>query len=81
MEQFQSVHGSIQMNIGKEIERVMRQEGRSVSWLAEKLCCDRTNIYKLFRKSSIDTALLMRISVALNHDFFEYCKYCYLGKK
>lgn len=58
------------IHIGNEIARYMSRERYSPSWLAKKLYCDRTNVYKILRKSSIDVALLMRISVALRHDFF-----------
>lgn len=58
------------ISIGTAIrEELIRQE-RSVSWLARHLACDRTNIYKIFAKDSIDTALLTRISIILNHNFF-----------
>ena len=63
------------IHIGNEIARYMSRERYSPSWLAKKLYCDRTNVYKILRKSSIDVALLMRISVALRHDFF----YLYSG--
>ncbi len=48
----------------------MLRQGRTARWLAEQLSTDRTNIYKIFRKASIDTALLLRISAALGTDFF-----------
>ena len=38
-------------------------------WLARKLSCDRSNVYRLFQKRSIETDLLIRISVILNRDF------------
>lgn len=60
------------IHIGKIIEEEFYRQGRSVSWLAEKLCCDRTNVYKIFKRESIDTALLIRISLALEHNFFIY---------
>ena len=50
----------------------LRRQRRSVSWFARELYCDRTNVYKLFRKESIDTLLLFRISTVLSHDFFKY---------
>lgn len=62
----------ISLHIGNEIKRVMKEQGRSVTWLSHQLYCDRTNIYKIFSKSSIDTTLLLRISIALNHNFFNY---------
>ncbi len=62
----------ISVHVGNEIKRVMKDQGRSVTWLSHQLYCDRTNIYKIFSKSSIDTTLLLRISIALNHNFFSY---------
>jgi hypothetical protein len=59
------------MHIGKHIEFIFRGQGRKVSWFAEKLCCDRRNIYKIFERESIDTALLMKISKLLGHDFLK----------
>lgn len=59
------------LHIGREIKRVLHAQRRSASWLAERLYCDRTNIYKLFDKESINTSLLYRISKVLNHDFFK----------
>lgn len=50
-------------------EEVERQE-RSISWFARKLCCDRSNVYRIFQRESIDTSLLLRISRLLDRDFF-----------
>ncbi len=50
----------------------MRRQGRTIPWLAAQLYCDRTNIYSIFKRASIDTTQLLRISVALQHDFFQY---------
>ena len=60
------------VHIGQLIEQELRRQRRSVSWFAKELYCDRTNVYKLFRKESIDTLLLYRISCILSHDFFKY---------
>lgn len=56
--------------IGTMIKEELERQERSVSWLARKLSCDRSNVYRLFQKHSIDTALLQRLSVILNRDFF-----------
>lgn len=56
--------------IGTMIKEELERQERTVSWLARKLNCDRSNIYRLFQKHSIDTALLQRLSVILNRDFF-----------
>ena len=60
----------IKVHIGSLIGNELKRQRRPVVWLAQELCCDRTNVYKILRKGSIDTELLCRISVALNHDFF-----------
>lgn len=65
-----TVH-AIFMHIGKHIEEVFREQGRKVSWFAEKLSCDRRNVYKIFERESIDTALLSKISTILNHNFLQ----------
>ena len=50
-------------------EELIRQE-RTPAWLARKICCERTNIYDIFERTSINTELLIRISAVLNRDFF-----------
>ena len=62
----------IMIHIGSLIEQELRRQERSVSWFARKLHCDRTNIYKIFKKQSIDTQLLEKISNILQHNFFFY---------
>ena len=42
----------------------------TVAWLARQLNCTRPNVYDIFERPTIDTALLTRISRTLNHDFF-----------
>lgn len=59
------------VHIGMMIELELRAQERTVSWLARKLCCNRQNVYDIFRRESIDTSLLSRISAALGHDFFK----------
>ena len=39
-------------------------------WFANHLSCDRTNVYRIFAKNSLDTELLTRISIILDHNFF-----------
>ncbi len=59
------------INIGRMIEQVLREQGRSVSWFAKQIYCERTNVYSIFQRSSLDTELLLRISKVLSYDFFE----------
>ena len=60
------------IHIGSIIKKRFEDQGVSASWLAKQLCCNRTNVYSIFKRESIDTALLEKISVILNHDFFQY---------
>lgn len=59
------------IDIGALIKSEMQRQGRGVTWLAKQICRDRTLIYRIFNNKSIDTDNLLRISVALNHNFFE----------
>ena len=61
-----------EIHIGKLIRNKLKEDGRSVSWLADKIHCKRDNIYKIFDRSSIDTVQLLRISFVLKMDFFAY---------
>lgn len=56
--------------IGTLICRELRRQERTVTWFARKLSCDRSNVYRLFQKHSIDTVQLHRISQILGHNFF-----------
>ena len=62
------------LHIGNLIKEELEKQERTVSWFARKLCCDRSNVYKLFKRSTIDTELLLRVSKILNYDFFELYK-------
>lgn len=64
------------LHIGKLIKEELERQERTVSWFARKLYCDRSNVYKLFKRPTIDTELLLRISIILNHDFFGEYKTC-----
>lgn len=57
-------------HIGCLIKKELERQERSISWLARKLSCDRTKVYRLLQKHSIDTYDLARISILLSHDFF-----------
>ena len=61
-----------EIHIGDLIKKKLKEEGRSVSWLAKKIHCKRDNVYKIFDKSSIDTAQLLRISFVLKTNFLMY---------
>ena len=60
------------IHIGKIIEAELHRQNKSVTWLADMLICDRTNVYSIFKRQSMDTELLLRISRILHYDFFHY---------
>ncbi len=63
------------IHIGKEIKTELLRQERGVTWLADKLHCDRTNVYDIFKREGIDTRLLERISMILHRNFFAlYCQ-------
>lgn len=57
--------------IGELIKEELKRQERSISWFARQLSCDRSNVYRILQKNSIDTNMLARISGILNHNFFE----------
>ncbi len=63
------------IHIGSEIEAELRRQGRGATWLAQRLHCDRTNVYNIFKREGIDTILLQRIGTVLGRNFFTlYCQ-------
>lgn len=60
------------VHIGEVIKAELKHQERSVTWLAKKLYCERTNVYSIFKRKSIDTELLLRISIVLHKNFFIY---------
>jgi len=60
----------IGIHIGKLIQKRLKEEGRSIKWLAEKTCCCTSNIQKIFQKDHIHPVQLLHISQILNYDFF-----------
>lgn len=58
------------IHLGTMIKRELKAQGRSVVWLAHTINMERTSIYKIFERNSVDVGLLVRISLAMNHDFF-----------
>lgn len=60
-----------EFHIGKMIQEELERQGRSASWLAKSIYCERSNIYKLFARESIGVDLLMRISTVMGHDFLK----------
>ncbi len=58
------------IHIGQLIKAELKAQGRTVTWFAKAIHCDRTNAYKIFNSSHLDSELIWRISGVLNHNFF-----------
>lgn len=56
--------------IGELIRKKVYQKNMSVVNFAEQICYTRENVYKIFKRNSIDIDLLARISKVLDHNFF-----------
>ena len=61
------------IHIGSFIRAELTRRNQTVTWLAEQLGIERTNCYRFLRAQSLHTDQLMRISIAMQHDFFADC--------
>ena len=60
------------IHIGHIIQAQLKTDQRSVGWLAREIGCTRNHVYKLFNKPSLDSDLILRISNAMNFNFFQH---------
>lgn len=56
--------------IGELIELEVRRQGISITGFAEMICCQRNNVYDIFKRDNIDIKLLKNISTLLKRNFF-----------
>ncbi len=59
------------IHIGQLIKEQVKRKRIRVSQLSDKLNVSEPNVYKIYLRSSIDTALLEKISIALDYNFFD----------
>lgn len=59
-------------NIGQLIREIILKNGMSISEFSRRVGTSRENVYSIFKRASIDTALLAKIGEVLDHDFFLY---------
>ena len=59
------------IHIGTEILKELKNQKRSVSWLADEIGHDQSYLNKLVRKAHLKPELLFSISIALKKNFFE----------
>ena len=66
------------LHIGHLIKSVFDESGMTVAEFARRIHCARPNVYSIFERYDIGVEQLVRISVALNHNFFDeiilYCR-------
>lgn len=60
------------LHIGQLIKEHVKRKRMKVSQLSESLNVSEPNVYKIYLRSSIDTALLEKICIALDVNFFEF---------
>lgn len=61
------------IHIGHLIKEEMRKNGFTVNWLASQIYCEKSNVYKLFNRKSLDLEQLMKISEVMGHNFLKDC--------
>ena len=61
-------------HIGRKIKEIVQKRGISKSELGRRIGTTSTNVFKIFQRKSIGTELLMKLSRALDHDFFQHFK-------
>jgi transcriptional regulator with XRE-family HTH domain len=64
------------VHIGEAIKQKVKERGFKVAEFADRLHCDRTNVYAIFHRENIDMELLMRISHILEYSFIEELYQC-----
>ena len=65
------IHVMKSVQIGQEIRNELRRQGKTNTWLAQKIHVNSRTVNKIFLKNDIDTSQLMIISFALGVDFFK----------
>ncbi|MDR2057872.1 MAG: helix-turn-helix transcriptional regulator [Dysgonamonadaceae bacterium] len=59
------------IHIGSIIKQKLAENSMTIKDFSEKINCDRTTVYDIFKRKSIDVEQLMRISQALKYNFLE----------
>lgn len=61
------------VHVGNMIQQELSRQGRTVTWFAKGIYCEKSNVYKMFKRKSIDLAQLMKISELLDYNFLKDC--------
>lgn len=57
--------------IGELIENEVRKQQLNITKFAEDICCQRSNVYDIFKRSKMDVTQLALISKVLKRNFFK----------
>lgn len=57
------------IHIGEAIKQKVKERGISITDFANSIHCNRTNVYSIFSRKSIDMEQLMLISEVLDYNF------------
>ena len=60
------------IHIGEKVNKRAKELRIGPTELAKTINTSKQNIYSIFKRESIDTALLQKLSKALNYDFFVF---------
>jgi len=58
------------IHIGSVIKQKVAESSMTTQEFANRINCERTTVYDIYERKSIDSELLIRISKALNFDFY-----------
>jgi len=62
----------VSLHIGEKIQERLKELGMTKTVFASRINCSPPNVYNIFERESIDSKLLMQISVVLRKNFFQY---------
>ena len=69
-EQMENLQSNI--HIGHLVQAQLKADQRSASWLSREIGCTRNHVYKIFNRPSLDADLILKISIVLSFNFFQY---------
>lgn len=63
---------SMNLHIGEKIQQHIKDSNITIKGFADMINKERSNVYDIFKRESIDTGLLAIISKVLKYDFFKF---------
>lgn len=60
------------VHIGEQVRKIARERGFTTARLAREVNTSRQNMQSIYKRTGIDTEMLLKISKALNYDFFRW---------